>query len=77
MKEFDQGVCGGNHYWKVMENKILRVGFYCPTMFSDVYKEITTCHKCQIFYGKRKLVPLPLNPILVEAPSEQRGLDFN
>ena len=45
-------------------------------MFSYVYKETTTCHQCQIFDGKRKLVPLPLNPISVEAPFQQWGLDF-
>ena len=28
------------------------------------------------FYGKRKLVPFPLNPIYVEAPFQQWGLDF-
>ena len=51
-----------------MTNKILRVGFYWPSLFSDVYKKITKCHQFQIFYGKRKLVPLPLNPISIEAP---------
>ena len=45
-------------------------------MFFDIYKEITTCHQCQIFYGNRKLVPLPLNPISVEAPFQQWGLHF-
>ena len=35
-----------------------------------------TCHKCQIFEGKRKLLPLPLQPISVEAPFQQWGLDF-
>ena len=37
---------------------------------------ITACHKCQIFEGKRKLLPLPLQPITVEAPLQQWGLDF-
>ena len=54
----------------------MRGGFYWPTMFSNVYKETTTSRQCQIFDGKRKLVPLPLNPILVEAPFQQWGLDF-
>ena len=57
-------------------NKILRVGFYWPTLFLDVYKEISTCHEFQIFEGKRKLKPLPLVPISVEAPFQQWGLDF-
>jgi len=35
-----------------------------------------TCHKCQIFEGKRKLLPLPLKPISTEKPFQQWGLDF-
>lgn len=37
---------------------------------------IVACQKCQIFQGKRKLLPLPLQPIIVEAPFQQWGLDF-
>ena len=37
---------------------------------------IVSCHKCQIFEGKRKLLPLPLQPITVEAHFQQWGLDF-
>ena len=76
MKEFHQGVCGGHHSWKVIVNKILRVGIYWPTIFSDVYKEFITFYECHIFYGKRKLMPLPLNPISVESPLQQWGLEF-
>ena len=76
MKEFHKGDYGGNHSWKVTTNKILRDFFYWPSMFSDVYKETTTCHQFQIFDGKRKLVSLPLNPILVEETFQQWGLDF-
>ena len=45
-------------------------------MFSDLHKKVSSCHKCQIFEGKRKLLPLSLKPILVEAPFQQWGLDF-
>jgi len=45
-------------------------------MFKDIYKRIVTCHECKIFEGRRKLVPLPLVPIYVEAPSQQWELDF-
>jgi transposase InsO family protein len=37
---------------------------------------VTSCHKCQVFEGKKKLLPLPLKPIFVEAPFQQWGLDF-
>ena len=37
---------------------------------------IVACQKCQIFEGKRKLLPLPLQPVTVEAPFQQWGLEF-
>lgn len=33
-------------------------------------------HECHIFHGKRKILPLPLWPILVSAPFQQWGLYF-
>ena len=37
---------------------------------------MTSCHKCQIFEGKKKLLPLPLKPISTEIPFQQWGLYF-
>jgi len=76
MQEFHEGDCGGHVYWKTTANKILRVGYYWPTLFPDIHKMVITCHKCQLFEGKRKLLPLPLKPISVESPFQQWGLDF-
>eukprot|EP00253_Pinus_taeda_P024997 PITA_24997 len=33
-------------------------------------------YECQVFQGKRKLLLLPLNPVEVNAPFQQWGLDF-
>eukprot|EP00253_Pinus_taeda_P033742 PITA_33742 len=74
--EFHKGDCGGHHYWKATANKVLRAGYFWPTMFRDIYKKIATCHECQVFEGKRKLIPMPLVPIYTEAPFQQWGLDF-
>ena len=49
MKEFHAGDCGGHQYWKATVNKILRAGFYWPTIFADTRKEVAACHICQIF----------------------------
>jgi len=54
----------------------LRVCFYWPTPFEDVRKYVTSSHKCEIFEGRKKLLPLPLKPISTEIPFQQRGLDF-
>ena len=37
-KYFNEGDCGEHHSWKVTANKILRLGFYWPSLFSYVYK---------------------------------------
>lgn len=56
--------------------KSLRVDFYWPTLFADIHKMVIACHKCQIFEGKRKLLPFPLKSISVESPFQLWGLDF-
>jgi len=76
MKEFHAGDYGGHLYWKSTADKILRAGFYWPSLFADVKKFPVSCHKCQIFEGKRKLLPLPLKPISTEKPFQQWGLEF-
>eukprot|EP00253_Pinus_taeda_P007374 PITA_07374 len=76
MKEFHAGDCGGHLYWKSTADKILRAGYYWPSLFADVKKFAVSCHKCQIFEGKRKLLPLPLKLISTEKPFQQWGLDF-
>jgi hypothetical protein len=74
--EFHEGECGGQLYWKTTINEILRVGYYFPTLFQDIHKMVISYHKCQIFEGTRKLLPLPLHPISVESPFQQWSLDF-
>jgi hypothetical protein len=55
-------------------HKILRACYYWPTIFDDIYKEVSSCHEYHIFNRRRKMQPLPLNPISVEAPFMQWGL---
>ena len=76
IQEFHKGDCRGHHYWKTTAHKILRAGYYWPTVFTDVYKEVSNYHEYHIFDGRRNLQPLPLKLISVEAPFMQWGLDF-
>jgi ribonuclease HI len=74
--EFHSGLCGGHHFWRATAHKILRAGYYWPTMFTDVCKRVRACIKCQKFAGKQQLKSLPLNPVVVSGPFQQWGLDF-
>jgi hypothetical protein len=76
MFDFHSGLCGGHHFWKTTTHKILRAGYYWPTLFPDVCREIRACIKCQKFSGKQQLKSLPLKPVVVSAPFQQWGLDF-
>eukprot|EP00253_Pinus_taeda_P035841 PITA_35841 len=76
LREFHVGDCGGHLYWKSTADKILRAGFYWPSLFTDSKKFVMSCHKCQIFEEKKKLLPLLLRPISTEKPFQQWGLAF-
>ena len=38
ISELHEGACGGHKYWKATAYKILRSGYYWPSLFSDVYQ---------------------------------------
>jgi len=66
--EFHLGFCGGHYAARTTTHKILRDGYYWPSNFFDVHKFVRSCQACQLFTGKQKLVALPLQPVVVEAP---------
>jgi hypothetical protein len=66
--EFHSGLCGGHHFWKATAHKILRAGYYWPTVFTDVCKRVRACIKCQKFVGKQQLRSVSLNPVVVSGP---------
>jgi hypothetical protein len=55
MSEFHEGVWGGHHFWNSTAYKILRVGYYCPSLFSDFCSKVRAYEKCQRFAGKKNL----------------------
>jgi hypothetical protein len=76
LKELHSGVCGGNFSARTTAHKIMHAGYYWPTLFRDAHSYVRACEACQRFEGKQKLLALPLDPVIVEAPFQQWGLDF-
>jgi hypothetical protein len=74
--EIHRGVCGGHHHWKATTLNILKVGYYWPTLFSDVFTIVRACNECHKFVGKHKLLSLPLKPITVSGPFQQWELEL-
>ena len=63
--------CGGHQLWKERTYKIMRDGYYWPTLFSDCFAKIRACEQCQKFVGKQKLQSLTLKPIVASGQFQQ------
>ena len=62
---------------KKTTHKVLRSGFWWPTLFKDAHEIVRKCDACQSFFGKLKFSGnVPLKLVEVHAPFQQWGLDF-
>lgn len=52
MDDFHGGFCHGHFAARTTTHKILRAGYYWPTIFSDVHQFVRKCEHCQLFTGK-------------------------
>ena len=77
LNDMHKGVCGAHYMPKTTAHKVLRAGFWWPTLFRDAQEFVKVCDTCQRFSGKLKFSRnLPLRPIEVQAPFQQWGIDF-
>ena len=76
MREVQEGVCG-NHFWsRSLVHKLIRVGYYWPTMQKDAIAYIKMCDKCQRFANLIWQPSKKLTPIMALWPFVQWGLDI-
>jgi hypothetical protein len=76
LKELHDGPVGGHFAGNTTAHKILRAGYYWPTLFKDAHTHARNCKTCQISAGKEKRAAIPLQPVTVSRPFEQWGLDI-
>jgi hypothetical protein len=76
LKELDDGPVGGLFIGNKTAHKILRVGYYFPTLFRDAHTYAKNCKTCQISTGRENRAVVPLQPVLVSRPFEKWGLDI-
>jgi hypothetical protein len=66
IREFHEGICDGNFSPTIAAHKIIREGFYWPSIFRYLYATIRKYLSCQQFSGKMKKFVMPLQPVVVE-----------
>ena len=76
LKEVHEGVCGNHIKARALAGKILRQGYYWPTMLRDATDLV---RKCKIFQEHAKISHLPfesLTSVTSSWPFQQWGLDI-
>ncbi|XP_077232417.1 uncharacterized protein LOC143869741 [Tasmannia lanceolata] len=58
-----EGVCWPYMNGKMLCSKILRLGFYWPTMESDCFAFVKKCHKCQVYANLIHVPPSELHSL--------------
>ena len=62
--EIHEGVCGSHSEGRMMTAKVLKVGYYWPTVQSDCAKYVKKCTKCQEFGPLSHLKPEALHNMI-------------
>eukprot|EP00253_Pinus_taeda_P036332 PITA_36332 len=76
LNDCHSSACGGNQYGYATAQRILRAGYFWPTMFKDCITTVRSCHACQIFDSKTRRPPTPLQPVVAIGSFAKWGIDF-
>ena len=76
LQELHDGLAGGHFGADTTTQKIIHAGYYWPTLFRDAHEYVRKCRSCQTSSGRQRNPAFPLQPVNIEQPFEQWGLDI-
>uniref|UniRef100_A0A2N9J4R0 Uncharacterized protein n=1 Tax=Fagus sylvatica TaxID=28930 RepID=A0A2N9J4R0_FAGSY len=76
MREVHEGICGNHSGARSLVHKLVRAGYYWPTMQKDAVSYVRACDKCQRFGNLIHSPPETLTPMTAPWPFAQWGLDI-
>ena len=76
MKEVHEGICENHSGSRSLVHKLIRAGYYWPTMLKDAKAYVKTCDKCQRFSNLIRQPSEELTPMMTSWPFAQWGLDI-
>ncbi|XP_077230141.1 uncharacterized protein LOC143863343 [Tasmannia lanceolata] len=74
LEETHEGVCGPHMNGKMLARKILRLGYYWPTMESDCFAFVKKCYKCQVHANLIHVPPSELHSLTSPWPFSIYGV---
>uniref|UniRef100_A0A2N9ER72 RNA-directed DNA polymerase n=1 Tax=Fagus sylvatica TaxID=28930 RepID=A0A2N9ER72_FAGSY len=76
MREVHEGICGNHSGARSLAHKLVRAGYYWPTLQKDAVSYVRACDKCQRFGNLIHSPPETLTPMTAPWPFAQWGLDI-
>jgi hypothetical protein len=76
LNDCQKGACGGHLFELAITQKILRAGYFWPTIFKYYIEAVKKCHPYQVFTQKMRSHLAPLHPVITVGPFTKWGVDF-
>uniref|UniRef100_A0A7N2MBY2 Uncharacterized protein n=1 Tax=Quercus lobata TaxID=97700 RepID=A0A7N2MBY2_QUELO len=76
MREVHEGICENHSRSRSLVHKLVRAGYYWPTMQKDAEAYVKSCDKCQRFSNIIRQPTEELTPMTAPWPFTQWGLDI-
>ena len=76
MREVHEGICGNHSGARSLVHKLIRAGYYWPTMMKDAQAYVNACDKYQRFSNLIRQPSEELTPMTALWPFAQWGLDI-
>ncbi|XP_030936673.1 uncharacterized protein LOC115961917 [Quercus lobata] len=76
LEEVHRGVCGDHAGSKSLVNKVVRTGYFWPTMQADAAEIVRRCDKCQRYGNVQRLPAEKMTTISSPWPFAQWGIDI-
>ena len=73
--ELHDGLAGGHFSRETTAHKVLRTRYYWPTLFKDAHAHAHKFQICQVNARRERRPAFPLQPVTIDNPFEQWGLD--
>ena len=76
LNDAHSGACRGHLSGLATAQKILRAGYFWPTVFKDCVEAVKRYHPCQLYPRKMRSHPAPLFPIISVGPFMKWGIYY-
>eukprot|EP00253_Pinus_taeda_P024993 PITA_24993 len=76
LNDCHSSACGSHMSGYATAQKILRAGYFWPSIFKDCILAVRSCHECQIYRWKMRAPAAPLHPVVTVGPFAKWGIDY-